>query len=217
MNWSVTLMPVVAVTMITASAAQVKPAHPALAIAFLYDVTISAVGVVSELAPVDTLRFGFIARHLYLSRPYTATETTDFYRKVVGPTLVSASDRLGPSPIWDAIDGAISLLASQNGRRAVIVMTDGLSTGNVHSVADVVNHAKLAGVSISGIFAGNPFVLWTEWPVHPGQTLTAMAADTGGVYVVPEGEQQRESRQIEPVAKKSLNTAVKRIFEKLRD
>jgi hypothetical protein len=123
---------------------------------------------------------------------------------------------MGPSPIWDAMDKTISLLASDNGRRAVIVMTDGMSTGNVHSVSDVVAHAKTAGVSISGIFGGTPFLQWEEWPVHPGETLRAMATETGGRYVVPKGEAYREIRQRSPVSKRNLNKAFELIFENLR-
>jgi len=210
-----------------------QPTRSELAVAFLYDLTPSATPmtrplpedrqledatqcVVSQLASGDTLRFGFITSRLYLSRPYAASEMTDFYRKVVRATVVSASDRIGPSPIWDAMDQTISLLASDNRRRAVIVMTDAMSTGNVHSVSDVVAHAKAAGVSISGIFAGNPFLQWKEWPVHPGETLTAMAAETGGLYVVPKGEGYREIRQRSPVSKRNLTKAVELIFENLR-
>jgi hypothetical protein len=210
-----------------------QPERSRLVVAFLYDLTLSAGAfakpvselrpledvtecVTAQLEPADTLRFGFITSHLYLSRPYTGSEMTDFYRKVVRPTVVSSSDSVGPSPIWDAIDKTVSLLASDNGRRAVIVMTDGMSTRNVHGVTDVVNHAKAEGVSISGIFSGNPFVLWKEWPVHPEDTLTAMAAETGGMYVVPQGEEYREIRQTSPVSKKNLNKAVKRIFDNLR-
>ena len=234
MKWWPGLMLVVAVATITAASPEPRqPARPPLAVAFLYDLTMSAGGfgkpvsqdhqlqnvtecVVGELAPVDTLRFGFITSRLYLSRPYAASEMTDFYRKVVRPTVVSSSDRVGPSPVWDAIDRAVSLLASDNGRRAVIAMTDGMSTGNVHSASDVVNHAKSAGVSISGIFAGNPFLLWKDWPVHPGEALSAMATETGGLYVVPKGEEYREIRQLSPVSRKNLNKAVELIFEKLR-
>jgi hypothetical protein len=172
--------------------------------------------VVAQLAPNDTLRFGFITSRLYLSRPYSASEMKDFYRKVVRPTVVSPGDRVGPSPVWDAIDGTVSSLASDDGRRAVIVMTDGMSTGNVHSVTAVISHAKTAGVAVSGIFAGNPFVVWKEWPVHPGDTLTAIAVATGGLYVVPKGESSREIRQTSPVSKRNLNKALELIFENSR-
>jgi hypothetical protein len=209
------------------------PARSPLVVAFLYDLTMSAGSlgkpvteirqlqdvtecVTAHLETPDTLRFGFITSHLYLSRAYAVSEITDFYRKVVRPTAVAPSNRVGPSPIWDAIDGTISLLAADSGRRAVIVMTDGLSTGNVHGVSDVINHAKTAGVSISGVFSGNPFVLWQEWPVHPEVTLAEMAAATGGLYVVPKGQYYREIRQTSPVSKKNLNNAVELIFENLR-
>jgi hypothetical protein len=210
-----------------------QAARPALAVAFLYDLTNSAVPLVkrvpddrqledatgclvAEITSTDTLRFGFITSHLYLSRPYAASEMPDFYRKVVRPTVVSPDNRVGPSPIWDAIDKTISSMTTDSGRRAVIVMTDGLSTGNVHSMSEVVNHANTVGVSISGIYAGNPFALWKEWPVHAGERLSAIAADTGGLYVVPNGEDYREARQTSPVSKRNLNKAVEQIFEKLR-
>jgi len=224
---------VIVIAAITMAPSQAS--RPALAVAFLYDLTTSAVPLmlnkqvaddrqledvtgclVAEIASTDTLRFGFITSHLYLSRPYAASEMPDFYRKVVRPTVVSPDNRAGPSPIWDAIDKTISSMTTDSGRRAVIVMTDGLSTGNVHSVSEVVDHANAAGVSISGIYAGNPFALWKEWPVHVGDTLSAIASDTGGLYVVPKGEDYREVRQTSPVSKRNLNKAIEQIFERLR-
>lgn len=217
----------------TISIGSTPPARPPLAVAFLYDLTISAGAfakpvseirqlqdvtecVTVQLEPPDSLRFGFITSHLYLSRPYAANEMPDFYRKVVRPTVVSRDNRVGPSPIWDAIDKTISSMTTDSGRRAVIVMTDGLSTGNLHSMSEVINHANTAGVSISGIYAGNPFALWKEWPVRPVDTLSAIASDTGGLFVVPKGEDYREVRQTSPVSKKNLNKAVEQIFENLR-
>jgi hypothetical protein len=93
-------------------------------------------------------------------------------------------------------------------------MTDGLSTGNVHSISEVVNHAKTAGVSVSECTP--------ETHSHSGRSglfmpaLAAIASDTGGLYVVPKGEDYREGRQTSPVSKKNLNKAIEQIFGKLR-
>lgn len=234
MNWTIGLtLAVAVVTISTVSPESRQTARSPLAVAFLYDLTNSVVPlsqsvsqdrqledvtecVVRQMTPMDTLRFGFITSRLYLSRPYSARELSDFYRRVVKPTVVPPSNRVGPSPLWDAIDKAISLLATGDGRRAVVVMTDGLSTGNARSAVDVVNHAKIARVSVSAVFAGNPFLLWKEWPVHPWEALSEMARDTGGLYVVPKAEEHREIRQTSPVSKKSLNRAIEQIFENIR-
>ena len=60
-------------------------------------------------------------------------------------------ERFGPSPIWDALDEAIRVLAPEPGRRVVILVSDGRSTGNTVSAQAVVDRAVTAGVVVSGL------------------------------------------------------------------
>jgi hypothetical protein len=173
---------------------------PALSIVFLYDLTISVSyqpiardeglqwvtkWLISDLQHGDSLRFGFVASRLYLSRRFDATELTDFFRRVVQTTGVPDADRFGSSPLWDAMDTAVTAAATDPGRKAIIIMTDGRSTGNRLSVDDLVAHAKAAGVSIWPIdYAPSEWYL----PDRAGRTdkpadlLKSIAAETGGQY-----------------------------------
>jgi hypothetical protein len=196
------------VLVVTAMLAVALPARsqspPPLSVAFLYDFTSSVstllyvsagVGdnpvleqftnaIVAELGTADSLRFGLMTYRLDLSRPYAKHELQDFYHAVVQQTAVKTTDRAGPSPIWDAMDTATSALASAPGRRAILVVTDGQSTGNVHGVADVIAHAQAAHVALYPIFVGDRRLLSPAWAVHPGDTLAALAHATGGTYTV---------------------------------
>lgn len=94
--------------------------------------------------------------------------------------------RLGPSPIWDAVDAAVVSLEQEPARRAIILLTDGRATGNVRGLEDVLQHAARAAVSVSVI---------GEAPVQdigqgsgraarirPGAALTWLAENTGGSF-----------------------------------
>jgi hypothetical protein len=174
--------------------------RPALSIVFLYDLTISVSyqpiardeglrevtkWLISDLQRGDSLRFGFVTTRLHLSRRFAATELTDFFHRVVQTTDVPDADRFGTSPLWDAMDAAVTAAATDPGRRAIIIMTDGRSTGNRLSVDDLVAHAKTAGVSIWPIDYAP-----SEWYLpdragrtdKPAELLKSIAAQTGGQY-----------------------------------
>jgi hypothetical protein len=93
---------------------------------------------------------------------------------------------LGPSPLWDGINAAVSALEHLPGRRAIIVRTDGEATGNLMPYALVEQRAIAASVEVSFLMpppafdmrgggVGNPLLpVATERPRQ-------MAAATGGL------------------------------------
>lgn len=62
--------------------------------------------------------------------------------------MVPDVERFGPSPLWDSLISAIDLIAAEPGSRAVIVWTDGRSTGNRFGMADASDRAGAGGVSV---------------------------------------------------------------------
>ena len=96
-------------------------------------------------------------------------------------------DTHGPSPMWDAIDAAVTALAPTSGRRAVILVSDGRATGNRQSPEEVGLRATAAGVTVS--------VVGEDWEmtirqdantgvrVRPGAGLEWIAGTSGGLYV----------------------------------
>lgn len=97
---------------------------------------------------------------------------------------VPDSERLGPSPIWDAIESAITLVEASDGRLAVVLFSDGKSTGNVRGLQDVTAHANKARVSINAVIEGDS----SQGPVPPGldpaELVGSIVRTTGGRLLV---------------------------------
>jgi hypothetical protein len=135
-----------------------------------------------NMKPDDMLRFGMLGKRLLLTRRFSGHELSGPYRPL--PQEVPVADRFGPSPLWDALDTAVTTLAADEGRRAIIIVTDGRSTGNVLGVGDVIAHAKSEHVAVSIItfpFAVvSPAGPITDLPVNPTGLLASIASATGG-------------------------------------
>lgn len=61
------------------------------------------------------------------------------------------AERFGPSPLWDALDAAVSAVATRDGTRSVVLWTDGQPTGNKLGLDEVTARARAAGVSLYAI------------------------------------------------------------------
>jgi VWFA-related protein len=94
---------------------------------------------------------------------------------------------LGGSPAWDAVDAAVTTLALEAGRKAIVLITDGRSNANMRSLDEVIQHAVAAGVAVCAMGeadeeetirqAGS-----TGARVRPAVFLETMAHETGGAY-----------------------------------
>ncbi len=93
---------------------------------------------------------------------------------------------LGASPAWDAVDEAVSVLEKHSSRRAIILVTDGRSTGNVHSLDEAIDRAIGAHVAVSVVGEARADVIrlpgGTETRVQPEIFLRRLAETTGGAY-----------------------------------
>jgi Ca-activated chloride channel homolog len=147
-------------------------------------------GFVDRLAPRDRVQIGWFGKQISIGPPMSGNSRALLaaVRKALDPR---DSDRLGPSPIWDAVDSAVTALAQADGRRAVLLVTDGRGTGNRHSPEDVALRAALAGVAVSVL--GEDFELTIRQDgnsgvrVRPGVALRYIASATGGLYVSDDG------------------------------
>ena len=93
----------------------------------------------------------------------------------------------GPTPLWGAIDVGMTALARVEGRRVVLVFTDGrdAASRSVVAFSDVVHRAQADGFMIYGIG------MWSRGPgggrfrrsAPPDPGLRKLAEDTGGGYV----------------------------------
>lgn len=112
---------------------------------------------------------------------------------------------LDASPIWDAVDEAVTVLESEPGRRAIILLTDGRSTGNVRSLDEAIRHAVAADVSVfvagegldEEIYQDN----WTvKAQVQPTVLLELLARTTGGACAPVFGPEKSRPKRIDGLA-----------------
>lgn len=112
-----------------------------------------------------------------------------------------AEEMSGPSPIWDAVVEVVTALHGEAGRRAIVLITDGHATGNRHGLAEAVERASAADVSVNIVAPQGIATFWSESrvvKVHPEWMPQALAANTGGLFVhygdgkhLPAGEMMR--------------------------
>jgi Ca-activated chloride channel homolog len=148
---------------------------------------------VRRLQPGDGARIGSFAARVEIF----PDDFTDDPRQLVR-ILREEMQEMGPTPLWNAIDAAITALSGQDGRRVVLVFSDGGDNPmnfrlNNRSIMDVMRRAQQEDVMVYSIglqatalvlpgrggvggFGGG---LMSERP-DPG--LAAIAEDTGGGY-----------------------------------
>jgi hypothetical protein len=95
-------------------------------------------------------------------------------------------ERTGPSPVWDVVSDALAALHSRQGRKAVLLITDGQTTGNRLGLADVADQAIASAVPVNIIFSGSSRLLnqalGMTARVLPDRPLSQLAGATGGYF-----------------------------------
>jgi len=127
---------------------------------------------------------------------------------------------LGASPAWDAVDAAVTALESEPGRRAIIMVTDGRSTGNVHSLDETILHAVAADVCVYVVGeAQEQMIRQSETGaarVRPAAFLESMAEMTGGAYAAVFGpEPLRPARSDAGAVKRWVGRVLARLVDDL--
>ena len=156
-------------------------------------------GLLSARAATDRMRFGTVTRQPRFS-PGFRTDRATLLADAREVLRVPDSERYGPSPVWDAVGHAVTSLESEPGQRAILVVTDGYSTGNRVGLGDVISQAVRAGVTVFVIhewprLAGrggriadstaNPWMIINNpFGDPPNVTLRQLAVGSGGSYFV---------------------------------
>jgi VWFA-related protein len=171
-----------------------------LSLVLLFDVTSSMEAVVKRsvvrsgvekwfvdrLAPQDRVQVGTFAKQISIAPPISGNPRAllGAVRKALDPR---EADTLGPSPIWDAVDNAVTALAHAPGRRAVLLVTDGRGTGNRLGPEDAGRRAAAEGVAVSVVGEDWEMTLRqdgrTGVRVMPGVALEWITSTTGGLYL----------------------------------
>jgi hypothetical protein len=135
------------------------------------------------LAPGDRGLVGAIASRVVLGRRFTS-DKNELAAAARETLALPGVDTFGPSPIWDAVDAVVTILAREPGRRALVVRTDGMATGNLLSVKDAARRAAAAGVSVNILAVGED---GGGRGASPRTALEWIAGETGGAFAVERG------------------------------
>ena len=151
---------------------------------------------VRKLLPTDKARIGSFAEKIQLD-PENFTSNQQELITVLRTKL----QEQGPTPLWNAIDASIQALKPQEGRRVVLVFSDGADNPgnfklNNRSFMDVMRRAQEADVMVyavglestggppmgGGGFGGRGGIGGGFGGSRPDPGLAAIADETGGGY-----------------------------------
>jgi hypothetical protein len=136
----------------------------------------------------DRIRIGAIGRRLYLADRFV-TNSRERERQWSAAFAHPPIDWLGPSPLWDALIEASQAFQGESGSRAIVLVTDGLATGNTHSVREASDALTAGGIRV-GVVAEETILTMTPLtPMSaigrdPLKPLQAIADATGGHLVL---------------------------------
>jgi len=159
---------------------------------------------VTRLLPADKARIGSFSYRIQVD-PRTFTSDRDELLRIIYKELQEP----GPTPLWNAVSVGMTALTRQEGRRVVLVFTDGADRpGNDRptniSLGDLMKRAREEDVMVYGVgLAGRAFGGgsgrrggggWGRYPPPPGggssagrtqkpdEGLSKLAAESGGGY-----------------------------------
>jgi len=162
----------------------------------------AAEAFVERLLPTDKARIGSFAVRIQVD-PRDFTSDKDEMRRILRTELQPE----GPTPLWNAVSVGMNALRRQDGRRVVLVFTDGmdrpmnLSANNV-TLRDAMKRAQQEDVMVYaiGLAGGSPFgprhgQMRGGWPggmrgrgygygsdQKPDEGLAKIAGESGGGY-----------------------------------
>ena len=91
--------------------------------------------------------------------------------------------------MYDALIQAVEILEPVGGRKAIIVLTDGLDNRSAHNPVEVIDAIGPAGLSISTIGLGDPAHGKGAQTALDEAALMSLAKDGGGVYGYADNEE----------------------------
>jgi Ca-activated chloride channel homolog len=153
----------------------------------------AAEAFVRRLDPGDKARIGSFAERVTIAPKDFTSDREEMIR-----ILRSDLQAPGPTPLWNAVDEAITSLREQEGRRVVLVFSDGGDAPmnlrlNNHSVMDVMRRAQHEDVMVYAVGlqttllrgssgGGGGFSGGGLTSQRPDPSLSMIAEDTGGGY-----------------------------------
>lgn len=160
--------------------------------------------------PDDTaVTIGSFGRAVRWSGEFSIDQS-DQVRALRAAVSLPEAERTGPSPIWDAVNDALTALRSRQGRQAVLLITDGQTTGNRLGLAEVADRAIAAAVPINVVFTGPSGLIRQTREmsagVYPDRAVMQLAHATGGSYSARPPSQSIENAPVDALRKGSRAT-----------
>jgi VWFA-related protein len=112
-------------------------------------VEVAAAQFVSRMLPDDRARIGSFATRIQID-PRDFTSSQSELLRILSTELQPA----GPTPLWNAVNGGITSLLRQEGRRVILVFTDGVDlpmNSNSVSLRDVMKRSQEEDVMVYAI------------------------------------------------------------------
>lgn len=136
--------------------------------------------IASQIGPAAVVRVGSAGADVRLSSSWVRSRT-DIRRAFEQVEQVS-----DPSPIWDGVCAATAALAGTQGRRILILVTDGRATGNRFGFAEALERVRQTGTLVHAVRV-QPRVGQGGWledlSVDPSDNLKALARASAGTFV----------------------------------
>ena len=154
----------------------------------------AAEAFIKNLGPGDTARIGTFAERIVMQPEIFTSDQGTLLR-----ILRSGQPVIGPTPLWNALDMGVEALRGREGRKVVLVFSDGgdapmnLSLNN-RSIMDVMRNAQREDVMVYAIGLQTTVLLGPSprggmgsmsgsmTSVRPDPGLARIAEDTGGGY-----------------------------------
>lgn len=156
-------------------------------------VVAAAEAFVRRLEPADKARIGSFAEGVKIEPENFTSDHEEMIR-----ILRSGLQPPGPTPLWNALDDAITSLREQEGRRVVLVFSDGADAPmnfrlNNHSIMDVMRRAQQENVMVYAVGLQSTLLQFPSRgrgglggggliSQRPDPALSRIAEDTGGGY-----------------------------------
>jgi len=102
---------------------------------------------------------------------------------------ISGLQAKNDTAMYDALIEAVEQLDSFTGRKAIIVLTDGLDNRSTNSAQDIIERIGPTGLSISPIGLGDPTHGKGAQTALDEEALTTLAESAGGIYGYAEDEE----------------------------
>jgi VWFA-related protein len=135
----------------------------------------AAIAYVNQMRPTDEA--GLISFDTEIT--YVQPTTTDRERlKSAINGLATGTD----TAMYDAVYEAIDLLQNIAGRKAIIVLTDGMDNRSTHTADELIERIGPAGLSISTIGLGDPAKKTADFAGIDEPALKNLAEQAGGTY-----------------------------------